>query len=95
MTIAKGLGILTPMATKRLDTTLTDSGPRRVGRPARYGEATVMRPVYYPPVLLAKLREEAAWRAARAGNPDEWNVSRLVVDICAKHFGIELHEQER
>jgi hypothetical protein len=61
---------------------------RGPGRVPLYGEKAVTRPVSYPPALLDKLRAEAAWRAAKAGNPEEWTVSRLVVDICYEHFGM-------
>lgn len=59
---------------------------RGPGRLPRYGEPVVPRKVGWPPALLAQLEAEAAWRGAREGKPSEWNVSRLVVDICQKHF---------
>lgn len=66
----------------------------RPGRVPRYGEAAIQRPVYYPPVLLRRLQEEAAWRGARAGNPEKGKVSDLVVEILAAHFGVEIMPQE-
>lgn len=65
-----------------------------LGRKPRYGEATVQRSVYYPPILLKRLQQEAAWRGARAGNPDKGKVSDLVVEILAAHFGVDLTAQE-
>lgn len=81
--------------TTRINIQSEGNGVRaKVGRPPRYGEAAVQRPVYYPPVLLKRLQQEAAWRGARAGDPDKSKVSDLVVEILAQHFGVELPTQE-
>lgn len=74
------------MTSTSLLTTEDSSERRGPGRVPRYGEPVVPRKVGWPPALLAQLEAEAAWRGAREGKPSEWNVSRLVVDICQKHF---------
>lgn len=79
-----------------MSTTLSRNGrqrkPRSGGRPRFYGVRTIQFPIYLPDVgLKERLEDEALSRNVRDRNPDRaWNVSRVVVDIVAKHFGIEL-----
>ena len=64
----------------------TDTTRRRPGRRHKYGVPTVQGTVNYPPALIERLRNEVVWRNARAGDPEAWAVSSLVVDILLAHF---------
>lgn len=67
---------------------------RGPGRSRRYAERLIPRKIGIPPTLLKRLKEEAAWRAARAGDPDEWSFSRVAVEDLATLYGIDLYAPE-
>ena len=77
------------MSQMSISTVAEPTVKRGPGRLPRYGKPTVQGTVHYPRELLTRLREEVVWRNARAGNPEDWAVSSLVVDILLDHFGMD------
>lgn len=66
---------------------------RRRGRPTRYGVRATQRAIYLPPGLKETVEHEARVRNVRDAT-NAWNFSSVVVDIVARHFGMDFVPQE-
>jgi len=62
---------------------------RRRGEPQLYNEATTCRSFCFPPALLQALTRDANTRNLH-GDTKYWRDARVVVDILAKHYGIDV-----
>lgn len=66
---------------------------RQKGEAQLYAEVTVPTTVNLPPSLKKRVIREMNYRN-QSGDTSYWTYARVVVDILANHFGLDLQERE-